>query len=343
MSEVIVDNIESLAEKAKRYKKTIVDLGCGDAKFIYKLAKENPENLYIGIDSSDKLLKPVLKKVKSKPHKGGLENIFFVLSSVENLSSNTTRIADTLYINFPWGSLLEGIVKLQKEVIANSLSLCKSRCELILYLAYEEKYEANFALKRNLPELTFKYLNGEWKTKLKKYGVRNFQIETLTDAQKQNIHTSWGKELLAKRSREVFKITALLKGEAQKLEYSFYAYGHPNILANHKLTLEFTKDKDLSLRGDCIVGINANFQKEKLKEFSGNISVSIAIDDLVQTFKCFVNKDFDSDEELVLRKSSFNSKRTFGIRLNHGASKLDRKIVEKLKNVENKMLVTIKN
>ena len=36
------------------------------------------------------------------------------------------------------------------------------------------------------------------------------------------------------------------------------AFGHPNIVANHKTTLEFTKEKHLSPKGDCIVGINAN-------------------------------------------------------------------------------------
>ncbi len=51
------------------------------------------------------------------------------------------------------------------------------------------------------------------------------------------------------------------------MHYKFNAYGHPNILATHKTTLEFTKDKEVSLRGDCIIGINSDFDLGKLKDF----------------------------------------------------------------------------
>ena len=33
--------------------------------------------------------------------------------------------------------------------------------------------------------------------------------------------------------------------------------GHPNVLSLHSRTLEITKEDHLSLRGDCIVGVNA--------------------------------------------------------------------------------------
>src|SRR3989338_4531072 len=49
--------------------------------------------------------------------------------------------------------------------------------------------------------------------------------------------------------------------------YSFNAYGHSNITATHKTTVEFTKDKDLSLKGSCILGVNADFELEKIKNF----------------------------------------------------------------------------
>ena len=45
---------------------------------------------------------------------------------------------------------------------------------------------------------------------------------------------------------------------------SFFCFGHKNILAKHRNTLEFTKDKDLTLNGDCIVGVNANFDLKEI-------------------------------------------------------------------------------
>ena len=43
----------------------------------------------------------------------------------------------------------------------------------------------------------------------------------------------------------------------------FRIYGHKNMLAIHKNTLEFTKDKELTKRGDCIVGVNSDFKITK--------------------------------------------------------------------------------
>ena len=51
------------------------------------------------------------------------------------------------------------------------------------------------------------------------------------------------------------------------MRYSFTCYGHNNVISRHKTTLEFTKDEDLSLKGDCIVGVKADFSLQQLKKF----------------------------------------------------------------------------
>ena len=51
------------------------------------------------------------------------------------------------------------------------------------------------------------------------------------------------------------------------MRYSFTCYGHENIASKHKTTLEFTKDKELGLEGDCIVGVKADFSLLQLKKF----------------------------------------------------------------------------
>ncbi len=47
--------------------------------------------------------------------------------------------------------------------------------------------------------------------------------------------------------------------EKERLIYKFSCYGHPNIKATHVKTLEITKDDGLSERGDCIIGIKADW------------------------------------------------------------------------------------
>ncbi|MCB9358363.1 DUF371 domain-containing protein [Candidatus Woesearchaeota archaeon] len=124
--------------------------------------------------------------------------------------------------------------------------------------------------------------------------------------------------------------------------YSFNCYGHKNVLATHAKTLEFTKDDDLTLDGDCIIGVKADFELGKIREFiegKKRISVLVKCDEVSDEFECVVNESFNSDEEMVFRISNFISDRTLGIRCSKGAIQIDRKLIEKMKNKNSKIVV----
>ena len=123
----------------------------------------------------------------------------------------------------------------------------------------------------------------------------------------------------------------------------FTICGHINVMATHHSTLEFTKDKDLTKRGDCIVGVNADFSYEeilKLRE-KDEIIIKIMIGGLEDIVKARVNKNFDHKHEIVIRKKDFLSDRTLGIYADKAAIDLDRRIVEKLKDPNAKAMVEI--
>ena len=120
------------------------------------------------------------------------------------------------------------------------------------------------------------------------------------------------------------------------MQYKFKAYGHPNITAKHKTTLEFTKDKELSLRGDCIVGVKSDFELPLIKNFisqlkKNKIKITIEVDDLKEEIIAEVNPDFDSDREMVIRKSEFKDERAFAVRADKSSIELKRELVECMK------------
>lgn len=136
--------------------------------------------------------------------------------------------------------------------------------------------------------------------------------------------------------------------------YKFYACGHRNILAAHKTTLEFTKDSELTLKGDCIVGIKADFNLDAIKEFikkSKDKKIAITIkrisnaydNDNEEKIDAEINPGFSSDNELVIRKTNFFSERTFAVNSNKAASDLDRSLISYLKESGNKIVVIIEN
>lgn len=132
--------------------------------------------------------------------------------------------------------------------------------------------------------------------------------------------------------------------------YRFTAYGHPNIIGTHKTTLEFTKEHELSLNGNCIIGVNVDFDLNGIKKFiKGQKNKKIAIT-IAAEFKKFreniigeINPSFSSEKEFVIRKTDFVSERTFAISSDKAAFDLNRGLIDFLKEKKNKITVIIEN
>ena len=120
----------------------------------------------------------------------------------------------------------------------------------------------------------------------------------------------------------------------------FFIYGHENISAKHKTTIEFTKDKEVSKKGDCILGVNADFSFSEIKRLLKKKEIKIKIGNFI--VKAEVNPGFNDKKEIVIRKSGFISGRTLGINADKASIDLSRKLVKKLKNPEEKIKVVIK-
>ena len=128
------------------------------------------------------------------------------------------------------------------------------------------------------------------------------------------------------------------------MEYSFFSFGHPNITAKHKNTIEFTKDKELSLKGDCIIGVNSDFDLKEIKKLikdSKRIKIVIKVEGISEEINCEVNPGFDDDKEIVIRKGEFVSKRTLGIRADKACSDFSEEFINKLNQEGRKIEVTL--
>jgi hypothetical protein len=128
----------------------------------------------------------------------------------------------------------------------------------------------------------------------------------------------------------------------------FYGKGHPNISAKHKTTLEFTKAKTLSKRGNCIVVIKCEKAcKDLPEEFKTllrkgkKLHIIIECEGLRDELIAQGHEklELSSEEDIVIRKSDFIDARTLAIRANKAACDLRRELVEKLKNNNTKVKI----
>jgi hypothetical protein len=131
----------------------------------------------------------------------------------------------------------------------------------------------------------------------------------------------------------------------------FSARGHENIEATHKTTFEVTKEATLTKRGDCIIAVestkaaaNLPFEfKEAARKEGAKITVTIEADELKEAVKAKGSPQlqFMHPTDLVVRKSSYVCSRTLAIRADKAASDFSRKLVEKLKDPNQEVKVTL--
>jgi hypothetical protein len=136
-----------------------------------------------------------------------------------------------------------------------------------------------------------------------------------------------------------------------KITEVIFAYGHRNIQATHKSTLEITKEKQLSKKGECIIAVSAEKTiadlslefKKKLRKENAKITMLIEAGEVAEVVNAFGSPRLilTHPTEIVVRKSSYVCSRTLAIQADKAACDLSRKLVEKLRNPKQKVKITL--
>jgi uncharacterized protein len=129
------------------------------------------------------------------------------------------------------------------------------------------------------------------------------------------------------------------------------AYGHPNIQSIHPTTLMITKDRELSKNGDCVIAVGADKSlvdlspafKEALKRPDAKLTITLEADGLKEqiTAEGSPKLTLTNPTDIVVRKSDYVSDRTLAIHADKASSDLPRDLVEKLKNPQQKIKISL--
>jgi 16S rRNA (adenine(1408)-N(1))-methyltransferase len=184
---------------ASEFEKVVVDLGTGDGKFVYKNALENPKTLFVGVDPAKHQMGTSSKKANRKK----LNNALFVIGSLEQLPEELLDWghASALYINYPWGTLLQAIAKPTDAVLETLSGLLETSGKLEIIFGYEQEKEPGETQRLELPELTQEYIE---ENIIKTFEQKFFKLEKWGKIAE---NTSWGRRLGVKNNkREFFKL-----------------------------------------------------------------------------------------------------------------------------------------
>ena len=188
----------------------VIDVGAGDGRFPYERARLDPASFYIGIDPDAESLKEYAYRASRKPSRGGIDNVAFVVASVEHLPAELDGLAAAVYINYPWGGLLRGLLLADPDVLSALARLAAPQGSMGIVLTYDPAHDLGAALEP-LPSPGFDYIDQVLAPAYEKAGVKLTSRRLLTRDEALAIASTWGRRLLHGRERDVFLIEGLVQ------------------------------------------------------------------------------------------------------------------------------------
>ncbi|HWC31264.1 MAG TPA: class I SAM-dependent methyltransferase, partial [Dehalococcoidia bacterium] len=199
------DEIECLT------KPVVIDVGCGDGRFVYENARKDPSSIYIGLDPDAEAMAEYAFRAARKPARGGVDNASFVVASVEQLPEELQGLANRICVNFPWTGLLRGIIRPEPSVLEAIASLAGGTARFEIILCYDPEHDIAALEGEALPVLDYAYIDS---VLLPAYATAGLQVtgrRRLSRDEALAIASTWGRRLLHGRPRDVFQIRGLIQ------------------------------------------------------------------------------------------------------------------------------------
>ncbi len=96
----------ALADLLKGYQRLHIDIGTGDGRYVQHLARQHPHDVVIGIDANRENLREISRRAPDN----ALFTIANALTLTDTLPALLYGMAAQVSINFPWGSLMQGLL-----------------------------------------------------------------------------------------------------------------------------------------------------------------------------------------------------------------------------------------
>lgn len=107
---------DELAARVAAAARVVVDVGTGDARGAWRLARAEPDTLVVGLDPAWQRMADTAIRARRKPAKGGAPNLVLVNAAVEAAPAVLDGVADAVTVLMPWGGLLWGVVTAGPDV-----------------------------------------------------------------------------------------------------------------------------------------------------------------------------------------------------------------------------------
>lgn len=205
----IVDHTAGeIAAMVERAAHVVIDVGTGDGRVPYRLARANTDWLTIGIDpawtrmtsSSGRAIRPL--------DRGGADNLLLVRASVESAPRPLLGIADEVLVLMPWGRLLTGIVQGEAEICGGLRALAREGASLDITVGLSIWKDPVPVALQDLPELTPDGVEGDLAERLLASGWELDGAEQVPASQVDVGASTWTRRLDDRGTEQVLHLRA---------------------------------------------------------------------------------------------------------------------------------------
>jgi 16S rRNA (adenine(1408)-N(1))-methyltransferase len=151
----------------------------------------------LGIDANAAGMADVASRAARRQERGGAPNAEFIVAAAEALPDQLAAAADLVTVQFPWGSLLRGIVEAEPAIVAPLVGLLRPArdAELRLLLSVEPR-DRSLGLEP-LDATAMDRLAAQYEA----HGLEAVRVGPATAQELAASHSTWAKRLGAAGAR----------------------------------------------------------------------------------------------------------------------------------------------
>lgn len=207
LAELDPARLDELCDAAER---VVFDVGTGDARTAYRLAKANPGWLVVGVDPAWQRMAETAVRAARKEAKGGAPNLLLVNSSIETAPLPLHGRADEVTALMPWGRLLRGVVLGEADVCGGLRAVARDGAPLDVAIGTSIWRDPIPLEIRDLPELTPETVESTGLAdRLAAAGWRLTDARLVPHTELDRISSSWARRLGSGATETVLHLRAV--------------------------------------------------------------------------------------------------------------------------------------
>ncbi len=168
----------SLIQRLGGRREVLIDISTGDGRFVRHMAQARPERFVIGVD--------ICRENLNRSSRDASPNVLYVIADAQALPTELHGLATSITINFPWGSLLAGLLSGNPSLFESLRAVAQPQAGIEVRLNAGGLAEAGWSFEDGLARAQWMLRAGGFET----------SHPVLLDAQTlRSIPTTWAKRL----------------------------------------------------------------------------------------------------------------------------------------------------